>query len=351
MHRTKLFRAAGTAALLVALAACSVGGGTEPSSTSTGAGSDDSFIIGVSNTVAGNGWREQLICAVKAEALVSGKVSKVIAISKNGGPTEQIQDLQSLISQGVNAIIVNPSDLEKLNPIIDEAHQQGIVVVAVDSPVSSENAYIAVTDQQAWGRLNAEWLFEKIGGSGKVLYMRGIEGVPADTDRDAGFREALAAYPDITVKEVWTGWDYTKAGEVAVSELSAAGYDGIWTSGTDYTVVNALATAGVDPVPVTGQDTNAFVKQLVDGADGAVITNPAIIGGIGADIAIRALSGESPERETLLTPTVLDPATDLAVLQEEYAPDRDDLWSTTVGVEGLTHFTREQMIACVGPGE
>ena len=35
--------------------------------------------------------------------------------------------------------------------------------------------------------------------------MRGIEGVPADTDRDTGFQEVMAEYPDIEIKEVFTG--------------------------------------------------------------------------------------------------------------------------------------------------
>ncbi len=66
--------------------------------------------------------------------------------------------------------------------------------------------------------------------------MRGIDGVPADADRDKGFREVMAKYPGITVKEVFTGWDFTKAGDIAVQELTAADYQGVWTSGTDYTV-------------------------------------------------------------------------------------------------------------------
>ncbi|MEO7588316.1 MAG: substrate-binding domain-containing protein, partial [Arachnia sp.] len=303
---------------VLAIAAMTFAAGCSPSGEATGtpagstAGTEAStgsekpaeaeWVVGVSNTLAGNGWREEMICAVKAEALVSGKVSKVIAISKNGGPTEQIQDLQSLISQGVNAIIVNPADLDKLNPIIDEAEKKGIVVVAVDSPVSSENAYVAVNDQKEWGRMSAEWLFKAVGGKGNILYMRGIEGVPADTERDQGFQEALKAYPDITYKTVWTGWDYTKGGELAVQEFSASKYDGVWTSGADYTVVNAMKTAGIDPIPVTGQETNAFIGQLIGGAPGAVTTNPAIIGGVGAHIAIQALSGEKPEMKTVLTP-------------------------------------------------
>jgi hypothetical protein len=105
------------AAVSLAVTAC--GGGNDDSAGGGGGDSGKKYVIGVSNTLAGNGWREQMICSVKAQALASGKVSKVIAISKNGGPTEQIQDLQNLISQGVNAIIVNPSDREKLNPVIE----------------------------------------------------------------------------------------------------------------------------------------------------------------------------------------------------------------------------------------
>ena len=37
----------------------------------------DSYTIGVSNTVQGNGWREEMVCAIKAQALASGKVSKL----------------------------------------------------------------------------------------------------------------------------------------------------------------------------------------------------------------------------------------------------------------------------------
>ena len=40
------------------------------------------WVLGVSNTLVGNGWREEMICAVKAQALSSGKVSKVIAFGR-----------------------------------------------------------------------------------------------------------------------------------------------------------------------------------------------------------------------------------------------------------------------------
>ena len=108
-----------------------------------------------------------MICAIKAEATASGLVDSVIVVNRNGGPTEQIADLEGLISQGVDAIILNPTDREGLNAVIESAIAQGIVVVAVDQAVTAEGAYVATNDQTAYAQLGAEWLFEQLGGSGQ----------------------------------------------------------------------------------------------------------------------------------------------------------------------------------------
>jgi ribose transport system substrate-binding protein len=339
------------AALCLGATACGGGDDDAAGGGTGGSAQGGNWVIGVSNTLAGNGWREQMICSVKAQALASGKVSRVISISKNGGPTEQIQDLQNLISQGANAIIVNPSDREKLNPVIKQATQKGIVVVAVDQAVSEPTAYVATNDQVAYGRLGAQWLADKLGGKGNVLYMRGIDGVPADSDRDKGFREVMAKYPDIRTKEVFTGWDFTKGGDIAVQELGSGNYDGVWTSGIDYTVVNAFETVGKPPVPVVGADNNQFIQQLLEGKPGAAVTNPAVIGGVGTAIAIDVLSGKQVERETLLTPEVWDATEDKATLEANSFPDRDATFSSAVSVKPYTTYTNEQLFACKGPGE
>ena len=83
-----------------------------------GASAAEKFVIGVSNTHIGNSWREEFVCSIKAEALASGLVSKVLLADREAGPSEQIADLRSLISAGVNAIIINPSDEKALNGVI-----------------------------------------------------------------------------------------------------------------------------------------------------------------------------------------------------------------------------------------
>ena len=62
-------------------------------------------------------------------------------------------------------------------------------MVAVDQAVSAPEAYVLTNDQVAYGKLGAKWLFEKLGGKGNVVEMRGIDGVPADADRHQGFTE------------------------------------------------------------------------------------------------------------------------------------------------------------------
>ena len=108
-----------------------------------------------------------------------GNVDEVVLLNRDTDTAGQISDITSLISQGVDAIILNPGDAEAFNSVIEEAQAQGIVVVVVDNSVTSDAAYLVSNDQAAYGELGARWLFEQLGGEGNVAYMRGIDGVGA----------------------------------------------------------------------------------------------------------------------------------------------------------------------------
>ena len=78
---------------------------------------------------------------------------------------------------------------------IAEAIAAGIPVIAVDASVTAPGAYNLSNNQEQYAYLGAKWLFEQLGGKGDVVYMRGIAGHPADTDRDTGFKRALGGVP------------------------------------------------------------------------------------------------------------------------------------------------------------
>ena len=165
------------------------------------------YKIGISNTVQGNGWREEMVCAMKAQALASGEVSALNIAHRNTDAAGQSEDIRNLIQAGVDAIVVNPANADGINAAIKEATDKGIVVVAVDQAVTEPSAYILSNNQEQYAYLGAKWLFETMGGKGAVVYMRGAAGAGADNDRDKGFKKAMAEYPGISVaQEVFTGW-------------------------------------------------------------------------------------------------------------------------------------------------
>ena len=321
--------------------------------TTTEAMSDETFTLGVSNTLVGNAWREQMVCAIKAEALARGNVDQVVLQNRNTDVAGQIADIQTLISQGVDAIIINPADRSALDDVIEEAASQGIPVISVDAPVTAPSAYFVSNNQVEYGEVGARWLFEALGGEGKVAYMRGLDGHPADTDRDTGWDAALADYPNIeVVYENWTGWDPSVGAQQALEILTTMEVDGIWTSGIDYTVVEQFAVAGVDYVPVVGADNNEFVGQLIalqgDGLTGAAVSNPPSIGGVGAAIALNILEGQNVDQQTLITPAVIAEQADLETV---FVPGLTAGWSSYMEIEPYVHYTADQVVACVGPGE
>ena len=157
--------------LLTSAAAIAVTATLAPAAFANG---HKSYTIGVSNTVQGNGWREQMVCAMRAQALVEGDVSNLIVAHRNTDSAGQLEDINNLIQAGVDAIVLNPSNPDALNSALDAAMAAGIVVVAVDAGVSAEGAYILSNNQEEYAYLGAKWLFEQLGGSGDVVYMRGI---------------------------------------------------------------------------------------------------------------------------------------------------------------------------------
>ena len=258
----------------------------------------------MSNTVQGNGWREEMICAIKAQALASGKVAKLNIAHRNTDAAGQLEDIRNLISAKVNAIVVNPADPAGIKAALEEATKAGIVVVAVDQAVTEPSAYIISNNQEQYAYLGAKWLFEQIGGKGDVVYMRGAAGASADSDRDKGFKKALAEFPDVkVVHEVFTGWQQDQ-GKQQILDFIATGtpFDGIWTSGIDNVIVDALVESQTPLVPVVGADNAGFVGQLnsVEGLKGAAVTNPGSIGGAGVTLALQILDGKKPAQQTVL---------------------------------------------------
>ncbi|MGK9065631.1 sugar ABC transporter substrate-binding protein [Stutzerimonas chloritidismutans] len=121
---------------------------------------------------------------------------------------KQLNQVQSFVSQGVDAIIVNPVDTAATRNITQSAVKAGIPLIYVnrrpdDSKLPEGVVTVASNDLEA-GRLQMEYLAQKLGGKGNVVIMLGDLANNSTHNRTKGMKEVLAKYPDIQVVEEQT---------------------------------------------------------------------------------------------------------------------------------------------------
>lgn len=302
----KLFLLSLLLVVVMALAAC--GGGEQAA--------DEPFTIGVSNGFVGSEWRTQMIQdmeAVNKEFMDQGLTTELVIESADVDVQGQIQQIQNLMNRGVDAIIINPNDQSALNPIIEEATEQGIVIIAVDQEISAPGAYNVVIDQTEWARISARWLAEQLGGAGDVVLIEGFVGHPANEARMDGVEEVFANYPGINVVGRDTGsWDQA-TGQQVMSDFLASlpNIDGVWTQdGMALGVLQALNTANPAEWPLMAGEARAgFIKLWKEVQDGnnpnfttIGVVNPPGIGASGMRVALEILQGGAVDEAKLAGP-------------------------------------------------
>ena len=307
----------------------------------------------------GNGWREEMICAIKAQALASGKVAKLNIAHRNTDAAGQLEDIRNLISAGVDAIVVNPADPAGINAGARRKRpRQGIVVVAVDQAVTEPSAYVISNNQEntpisAPNGCSSRWAARATSSTCAARPGRR----PTATATRASRRRS-PNIPDVKVAhEVFTGWQQDQ-GKQQILDFIATGtpFNGIWTSGIDNVIVDALVESQAPLVPVVGADNAGFVGQLssVKGLVGAAVTNPGSIGGAGVTLALQILDGEKPAQQTVLVePQLWENATDdgKAKLRPAADPSLSPEWPVSISIPDWTTYTKDQIVACKGPGE
>ncbi|MCA0278541.1 MAG: ABC transporter substrate-binding protein [Proteobacteria bacterium] len=193
----------------------------------------ETFKIGLSNGWVGSEWRTQMIEQAQAAAAAwkeKGVDVEVVVQSANVDVPGQIAHVRNFISEGVNAVIINPNSPTAFDPVFAQAKEAGILVIATDAEVSSPDATYVGIDQKAWGAAGAKWLAETLGGKGNVVAINGVAGHPANEMRVAGYKEVFGQYPGIKiVNEVNANWDQAQ-GQQAMQNLLATNPDinGVW---------------------------------------------------------------------------------------------------------------------------
>lgn len=250
------------------------------------------------------GFQHQFWQAVKAGADQAAEEFGV-RITFEGPDNETMVDRQ--IDMLAAALANNPAaigfaalDSQAAIPLLRQASEAGIPVVAFDSGVDSDiPVTTATTDNVAAAALAADKMAELLGGSGKVAVVAHDQTSRTGIDRRDGFLNRMAAeYPGIEVVSVQYGaGDQLQSTEVAKAILTAnpdlGGMFGT-NEGSAIGVVNAVREMGSEGVTVIGYDSGrAQTDAIRDGLmAGAITQNPVGIGYETVKAAIAAINGE-----------------------------------------------------------
>ena len=142
---------------------------------------------------------------------------KLVMVDAQSDVQKQFSQVENFIAQKVDAIILNPCELEASTPAVDRVKAAGIPLVLVNQTTKSAgDAYIGSNDFEA-GRIAMEAIARKLNGQGGVLMLHGIMGTSAQLQREAGAKEIFAKYPGLKLVDHQTAsWDRAKA--LAITE-------------------------------------------------------------------------------------------------------------------------------------
>jgi len=247
-----------------------------------------------------------------ARAKELGNVTIKVAVG-DGAPA-QLNAMRTLVSQGVDAILIDPADDKGIIPGVMAANDAGIPVIGwVGRSAGGKMAGQVSFNENQGGTDITTWAIKHSGESGDITLLQGTKSHPAGRAREEAFRTVLSSYPDMKL----TG--YAEANwlqDVAYKDTQNfltrdPGLKAI-VAFTDEMGIGALKAVGErnlgKQVVITGYNGNcAGLKSVWSGGLSATLYQPwADAGRSSVDIAVGLLRGEAPKTEIILPSLVID---------------------------------------------
>jgi ribose transport system substrate-binding protein len=274
--------------------------------------------------------------AVQAGAIKAGQELGVEIFwkgpQKEDDRSQQIQVVEDFISRKVDGIVLAPLDDRALVRPVDEARQEGIPVVIIDSNLQGENylSFVA-TDNYQGGVIAARRLAEIMGKKGKIFLIRYLEGSASTTFREQGFLDTITKeYPEIEflVKDQYAGTTTESAYQLTENLLSRfPQVEGIFAPNESSTfgALRALQEAGLaGKIKFVGFDSSAKLIEALKNKElhGLVLQDPVKMGYLGVKILVDYLQGKPIEKRIdtgvkLATPENMETLEIKALLQPD----------------------------------
>jgi ribose transport system substrate-binding protein len=225
--------------------------------------------------------------------------AKLTVMDAQNDATNQINQVQTLVTQGVKAIILNPVDSKQSAPAAKAAETANIPLISVDRSVEGKVAAEVASNNVSGGSLAAIELGRAT--SGEVAHLKGISGASASRDRGQGFEQGLNSGNIKVVATAVADFDRAKGLNETTNLLQGhPGLKGIFAENDEMALgaIKALgARAGKDVVVVGFDGTPDGLKAIQDGTLVATIAQqPKLLGSKAVEQAVKAAKGEAVQQ-------------------------------------------------------
>jgi len=317
------------------LTACAPAATTTPDESSTDGGGEEPEALSVGIVLPTKDEPRWLQDEERFRDLFAEEGYDVEILFSEGSSAKEAQNVEALITQGVDVIIITPHDGGAAAAAVEAAHEAGIKVIAYDRLITGTDAvdYYVTFDSIAVGEAQAQYLVDHAEGEGNPLYL--YAGAASDNNAFLFFEgawkvlqpkiadgtfviansdeaEAVADKPELTrdematvIGQITTNWDFNTAKTLAESNLTAADAEmkgDVFilapNDGTARAIADAFASDGdVTSYVVTGQDAEiASVQYIIDGKQSMTVfkdVRTLVRDAIGTAVAL--LKGEEPD--------------------------------------------------------
>lgn len=269
---------------------------------STGGGDSDvvegDYKIGLVVSTLNNPFFVDLRDGAQAKADELG--ASLIVLDSQDDAASELSNVEDLITQGVNLIMINPTDSDAVGSAVLAANEAGIPVVTLDRSANSGEvvAHIA-SDNVAGGIMAGEYIVEQLAGKGSVVELEGIPGASAARERGEGFNKAIEGTDLEVVAKQTANFDRAEGLSVMENILqSQPEINAVFAHNDEMALgaLEAIKSSGRDIIIVGFDATDDAVAAVEAGTLAATVQQlPKDIGAIGVDTAIKVLKGESVE--------------------------------------------------------
>ena len=122
-------------------------------------------------------WRDKQNAELKMGAYFHDGVALKFAAAYDSDE-RQVQQIDSLVNEGIDLLIVAPNQVQTISPAIDRAYDKGIPVIVFERKTSSRKytAFISA-DNYEMGRIMGEYIVSRLHGHGSVLEIKGLDAI------------------------------------------------------------------------------------------------------------------------------------------------------------------------------